>query len=78
MSNCNSSQDHLDQNRLTFRLLPTLVTSIGVLILLSVGSVLIVNWVADRRIVREFASRHYKLPTTFAVLVRNLSVPISA
>ena len=55
--NNSSSQDHLDQNRLTFRLLPTLVTSIGVLVLLSVGSVLIVNWVADRRIVREFASR---------------------
>ena len=49
-----SSQDHLDQNRLTFRLLPTLVMSIGILVLLSVGSVLIVNWIADRRIVRNF------------------------
>jgi adenylate cyclase len=47
----------LDQNRLTFRLLPTLVMSIGVLVLLSVGSVLIVNWIADRRIVREYVSR---------------------
>src|SRR5215831_16257043 len=52
-----SSQDQLDQNRLTFRLLPTLVMSIGVLVLLSVGSVLIVNWIADRRIVREYVSR---------------------
>jgi adenylate cyclase len=47
----------LDPNRLTFRLLPTLVVSIGVLVLLSVGSVLIVNWIADRRIVREYTSR---------------------
>ena len=47
----------MDQNRLTFRLLPTLVTSIGVLVLLSVGAVLIVNWLADSRIVREYMSR---------------------
>jgi adenylate cyclase len=52
-----SSQDHLDPNRLTFRLLPTLVVSIGILVLLSVGSVLIVNWIADRRIVRGYTSR---------------------
>ena len=51
------SQVHLDPNRLTFRLLPTLVVSIGILVLLSVGSVLIVNWIADRRIVREYTSR---------------------
>jgi adenylate cyclase len=31
--------------------------SIGVLVLLSVGAVLIVNWIADRRIVREYTSR---------------------
>jgi adenylate cyclase len=31
--------------------------SIGILVLLSVGSVLVVNWVADRRIVREYTSR---------------------
>jgi adenylate cyclase len=31
--------------------------SIGILVLLSVGSVLIVNWIADRRIVREYTSR---------------------
>ena len=31
--------------------------SIGILVLLSVGSVLIVNWIADRRIVQEFTSR---------------------
>jgi hypothetical protein len=56
-SNSSSSQVHLDPNRLTFRLLPTLVVSIGILVLLSVGSVLIVNWIADRRIVREYTSR---------------------
>jgi hypothetical protein len=56
--NCNSSsEDHLDQNRLTFRLLPTLVASIGFLVLLSVGSVLIVIWIGDRRIVQDFTSR---------------------
>ena len=37
--------------------MPTLVLSIGILVLLSVGSVLIVNWIADRRIVQEFTSR---------------------
>jgi hypothetical protein len=31
--------------------------SIGILVLLSVGSVLIVNWIADHRIVRDFTSR---------------------
>jgi hypothetical protein len=38
-------------------LLPTLVVSIGILVLLSAGSVLVVNWIADRRIVREYTSR---------------------
>ncbi len=38
-------------------MLPTLVVSIGILVLISVGSVLIVNWAADRHIVREFISR---------------------
>jgi adenylate cyclase len=47
----------LDKNRITLRLTPTLVASIGILVLLSVGSVLIVNWLADRRIVQEFTSR---------------------
>ena len=37
--------------------MPTLVLSIGILVLLSVGSVLIVNWISDRRIVQEFISR---------------------
>ena len=49
--------DHLDPDRRTYRLLPTLVVSIGILVLLSVGSVLIVNWIVDRRIVREYTSR---------------------
>jgi adenylate cyclase len=48
---------YLDPNRFTVRLLPTLVVSIGILVLISVGSVLIVNWAADRRIVREYISR---------------------
>jgi adenylate cyclase len=47
----------LDKKRLTLRLTPTLVVSIGILVLLSVGSVLIVNWFADRRIVQELTSR---------------------
>src|SRR5271155_875256 len=37
--------------------MPTLVLSIGILVLLSVGSVLIVNWITDRRIVQEYTSR---------------------
>ena len=37
--------------------MPTLVLSIGILVLLSVGLVLIVNWITDRRIVREYTSR---------------------
>jgi adenylate cyclase len=56
-SHPNSSRDCLDPNRFTVRLLPTLVVSIGVLVLLSVGSVLLVNWAADRYIVREYISR---------------------
>ena len=53
----NASTRHLDKNQLTLRLTPTLVVSIGILVLLSVGSVLIVNWFADRRIVQELTSR---------------------
>src|ERR1700751_5072683 len=37
--------------------MPTLMLSIGILVLLSGGSVLIVNWIADRRIVQEYTSR---------------------
>jgi hypothetical protein len=48
---------HLGQKTPTVRLLPTLVVSIGILVLLSAGSVLVVNWIADRRIVQEFSSR---------------------
>jgi adenylate cyclase len=48
---------YLDPNRFTVRLLPTLVVSIGILVLVAVGSVLVVNWAADRYIVREFISR---------------------
>jgi adenylate cyclase len=48
---------NLDQHRPTFKLTPTLVLSIGILVLLSVGSVLVVNWTTDRRIVQEFTSR---------------------
>jgi adenylate cyclase len=47
----------LDPNRLTFRLLPTLLLSIGALVLLSVGSVQTVNYIVDRRIVQEYTSR---------------------
>ena len=36
--------------------MPTLVLSIGLLVLCSVGSVLVVNWIADRRVVQEFAT----------------------
>jgi adenylate cyclase len=47
----------LQKPRRTYRLLPTLVVSIGILVLVSVGSVLLVNWIVDRSIVREYTSR---------------------
>jgi len=37
--------------------MPTLVLSIGLLVLLSVGSILAVNWITGRSIVQEFATR---------------------
>ena len=38
-------------------LMPTLVLAIGLLVLLAVGSILSVQWVAGRSMVQEFASR---------------------
>ena len=40
--------------------MPTLMLSMGVLVLLSVGAVLAVNWNAERRVVQDFASRIIK------------------
>jgi len=37
--------------------MPTLVASIGALALLSIGSILTINWIAGRHIVQEFATR---------------------
>ena len=37
--------------------MPTLVASIGTLVLFSVGSVLALNWIVDRDIVQDFATR---------------------
>jgi adenylate cyclase len=51
------SCNRLQKPRRTYRLLPTLVVSIGVLVLVSVGSVLLVNWIVDRSIVQEYTSR---------------------
>ena len=36
--------------------MPTLTVGIGLLVLLSVGSVMAVNWIADRDVVRDFAT----------------------
>jgi len=36
--------------------MPTLTVGIGLLVLLSVGAVMAVNWIADRDVVREFAT----------------------
>ena len=38
-------------------LMPTLMLSIGLLVLLSVGLIVLLNWVTGRRIVQEFATR---------------------
>jgi hypothetical protein len=43
-------------NNRGFALMPTPTVSIGLLMLLSVGSVMAVNWFADRDVVREFAT----------------------
>lgn len=37
--------------------MPTLVLSIGLLVLLSVGSILAMNWITGRSIVQNFATR---------------------
>jgi len=37
-------------------LMPTLMVGIGVLVLVSVGAVMVVNWIADRDVVRDFAT----------------------
>ena len=36
--------------------MPTLTVSIGLLVLLSAGTVMVVNWIADREVVRDFAT----------------------
>ena len=51
------ASEPLKQNRLSFALMPTLVASIGTLALLSVGSILAINWTADRHIVQELTNR---------------------
>ena len=48
---------HLRRSNRGLALTPTLMFSIGTLVLLSVGSVLTVNWIVGRRIMREFTSR---------------------
>jgi adenylate cyclase len=40
----------------SFALMPTLTVGIGLLVLLSVGAVMAVNWIADRDVVRDFAT----------------------
>jgi adenylate cyclase len=40
----------------SFALMPTLTVGIGLLVLLSVGTVMAVNWIADREVVRDFAT----------------------
>ncbi len=45
------------QKNRRFALLPTLMLSMGMLMLLAVGSVMAVNWIAARHIVQDFSSR---------------------
>lgn len=49
--------EHSTNRNRRLALMPTLMLSMGVLVLLSVGSVMAVNWVAERRIVQELSSR---------------------
>ena len=43
-------------NNRSFALMPTLTVGIGLLVLLSVGAVMAVNWIVDRDVVRDFAT----------------------
>ncbi len=45
------------QKNRRFALLPTLMLSMGLLMMLVVGSVMVVNWIAARHIVQDFAAR---------------------
>jgi hypothetical protein len=49
--------NHPEQRNWRVALLPTLMVCIGFLVLLAVGSVMAVNWIAERRIVQDVASR---------------------
>ncbi len=40
----------------SFALMPTLTVGIGLLVMVSVGAVLAVNWIAERDVVRDFAT----------------------
>ncbi len=51
------ASEHLNRGSPSLALMPTLVLSIGLLVLLSVGSILAVNWITGRSIVQEFATR---------------------
>ena len=51
------ASEPLKQNRRSFALMPTLVASIGTLALLSVGSILTINWIVGRQIVQELTDR---------------------
>lgn len=51
------ANDNPARRNRSFALMPTLMLSIGFLVLCSVGAVLAINWIADRRVVQEFATR---------------------
>ena len=51
------ASEPLKQNRRSFALMPTLVASIGTLALLSVGSILTINWIVGRQIMQELTDR---------------------
>jgi len=58
--------------------MPTLVLSIGLLVLLSVGSILALNWSTGRTIIKEFASRliGQRLATQELALRRHLDAAV--
>lgn len=59
-------------------LMPTLMVGIGVLVLVSVGAVMAVNWIADRDVVRDFATTLVRrvLSSEGAALRRHLDVAV--
>ena len=72
------NSQRLIQGRRGLALMPTLVLSIGLLVLLAVGSILSVQWISGRSMVQEFAGRliAHELATQELALRRHLDAAV--